>query len=268
MVETEERPSASDPKPPSERPRRVATILGRLAQAVREQNWFAVALELVIVVLGVVVGFQVTAWGNDRAARAEEQDLLRGLRAEYEEVISDLREQVEKHTRIERDLTTILDALGQAERSGAASAAVADTTLVWALVPTTTQFSQGVLDGMLRTGRLQLIQDKELRTALSEWEGVLADVTEDEVASREIVAAQLEPLLWRIMDVRAIRTYDLLLGTLPPSAMEATSNVPVDAELMGALSTRRFWQRHTIREFSGPQEEAQRILALIDRALD
>lgn len=79
-------------------------ILDRLTQAVREQNWFAVVLEVCIVVLGVVLGFQVTAWGDERAMR-------------------------------------------------------------------------------------------ELRTALSEWEGVLADVTEDEVQSRDIVVFQLEPLL-------------------------------------------------------------------------
>ena len=48
------------PEPPVVRPRRAYTILGRLTQAVREQNWFAVALELVIVVFGVVIGFQVT----------------------------------------------------------------------------------------------------------------------------------------------------------------------------------------------------------------
>ena len=240
MVETYEQIPASESEAPVERPRRAHTILARLAAAMREQNWFAVALEALIVIVGVVVGFQITAWGNERAARAEEQDLLRGLQAEFTDALSELGRQAEKHERIERDLTTILDALSRAERTGSASVVVADTTLAWALVPTTTQISQGVLDGMLRTGRLQLIQDQELRTALAEWEGVLADVTEDEVASREIVVAQLEPLLWRVMDVRAVRNYDLLLGTLPSLVMEATSDVPVDAELMGVLSTRRF----------------------------
>ena len=243
-------------------------ILRRIAQHVREQNWTAVAIDFVIVVAGVVIGFQVTAWGTERAARADEQALLRGLRAEFADALDDLGAQAEKHARIERDVTAILDALARAEQDGASSAAVADTTLAWALVPTTTQFSQGVLDGMLATGRLQIIRDDEFREALAEWAGVLADVTEDEVASREIVVAQLEPALWRAMDVRAIRTYDLLLGTLPPSAMAATSDVPVDRELMGVLSTRRFWQRHTVREFDGPQAEARRILALIDRSLD
>lgn len=255
-----------EPTPEPSTPRR-RLFFARLAEAVRRQDWFVVALEVAIVVLGVIIGFQVTAWGNERAARVQEQELLRGLQTEFTDALSRLERQANKHARIERDLTTIIDALGRAEQAGAASAPVADTTIAWALVPTTTQFSQGVLDGMLRTGQLQLVQDRELRTALAEWAGVLADVTEDEEASRDIVVYQLEPLLWRLMDVRAARTYDLLLGTLPPSAMEATSDVPVNRELTGVLSTRRFWQRHTIREFSGPQEEGARILTLIRRSL-
>jgi hypothetical protein len=55
MTENEEATAPKDP--PS---RRAGTILGRLSQALREQNWFAVVLEVCIVIVGVVVGFQVT----------------------------------------------------------------------------------------------------------------------------------------------------------------------------------------------------------------
>jgi len=39
-------------------------ILARISRAIREQNWFTVALEFVIVIAGVVIGFQVRA--NER----------------------------------------------------------------------------------------------------------------------------------------------------------------------------------------------------------
>ncbi|HEX7070690.1 MAG TPA: hypothetical protein VF190_07785 [Rhodothermales bacterium] len=263
MIETEAHPTEAAPT----EWHRASIALQRLAAALREQNWVAVVLEFGIVVMGVVIGFQVTAWGNERAARSEEEALLNGLRVEFSEVLVGLDQQAAKHLQISRDVTRILETLRQAERSGGAFATIADTTLAWALVPTTTQFSQGVLSGMLSTGRLELVRDLELRTALAEWAGVLADVTEDEVASRQIVMNQLEPLLWRLMDARPIRSYELLLGTLPPSTMQGTSDVPVNTELMGALSTRLFWQNHTIREFEAPQAEARRILSLIDRSL-
>lgn len=243
-------------------------ILARLNKAIREQNWFAVALEVLIVVLGVVIGFQVTAWGNERASRAEEQELLRGLQAEFTEVVADLETQVDKHRGVERALATTLEALNQADRTGASTAAVADTTLAWANIASTTQFSQGLLSGMLATGRLGLIRDQQLRSALSEWEGVLADVTEDEMASRDLITNQFAPILWRRMDVQSFLRYRLLLGTLSESEVGTTSAVPVDTETLGVLATRLYWQQHLIREFEGPQRAAERILGLIEQSLE
>ena len=69
--------------PEAPRPRRPWTFLGRIAQALREQNWAAVAVELVIVVLGVVIGFQVTTWGNERVDRARERLVLEDLRRDF-----------------------------------------------------------------------------------------------------------------------------------------------------------------------------------------
>ncbi len=243
-------------------------ILSHLKQTIREQNWFAIGLEIVIVVFSVVIAFQVTAWGNERANRVEEQELLRGLQGEFTNVVSALQAQVAKHRRVERAVSTTLEALATAQRSGAQSATVADTALAWAYIPSTTQFSQGILIGTLTTGRLGLIRDHELRAALSAWEGVLADVTEDEIASRDIVMHQLEPTMWRRMDVRPFRNYALLLGTLSASETGAISDVPTDPEIIGVLTTRHYWLQHVIQEFSGPQEEAHRILDLIDRSLE
>ncbi len=260
---------------PEARPRRAGTILGRLSHAVREQNWFAVVLELLIVVLGVVAGFQITAWGDERAARAEERELLQGLRAEFGQVGSELEVQLEKHRRVEEAVVTVLAAVTQARDAGAPFGTVPDVTLAWVFVPSTTQFSQGILNGMLVTGRLELIRDRELRTALSEWEGVLADVTEDEVGSRQLVMDHLDPIFWSRMDVSPFRSYALDAGgaggasrDLPSGEPGSTSEVPVDSEVIGVLTARLQWQQHLIREFSQPREEAQRILALIDRSLE
>ena len=37
-------------------------ILANLTKAIREQNYYAVVLEFLIVIAGVVIGFQITAW--------------------------------------------------------------------------------------------------------------------------------------------------------------------------------------------------------------
>jgi hypothetical protein len=51
-------------------------LLRRIKVHVDEQNWFAVLLDFVIVVVGIFVGLQVDNWNEDRKTRAEEQRYL------------------------------------------------------------------------------------------------------------------------------------------------------------------------------------------------
>jgi hypothetical protein len=57
-------------------------ILRRVIEHVKAQNWFAVAIDFVIVVLGVFIGLQVSNWNNARAFDARERELLGELRDE------------------------------------------------------------------------------------------------------------------------------------------------------------------------------------------
>jgi len=55
----------------ADHPKRSGLIVQRISQAIREQNWVAVALEFLIVVSGVVIGFQITAWNQLQAERKQ-----------------------------------------------------------------------------------------------------------------------------------------------------------------------------------------------------
>lgn len=53
------------------------------------QNWFAVALDFIIVVAGILIAFQITAWNEQRADRAKEAlylfELIEDLNADLAE---------------------------------------------------------------------------------------------------------------------------------------------------------------------------------------
>ncbi len=51
-------------------------ILRKLATAMREQNWFTVVLEILIVVVGIFVGLQVDGWNEARKDKAKERIYL------------------------------------------------------------------------------------------------------------------------------------------------------------------------------------------------
>ena len=54
----------------------------RLVESLRTQNWTAVAIDLVIVVVGVYIGIEVANWNTDRGDRLREAGLLREIAAD------------------------------------------------------------------------------------------------------------------------------------------------------------------------------------------
>lgn len=174
MTGAEVPPPSAPESPPARTPRRT-TFVGRLADALREQNWAAVGIELGIVVLGVLIAFQVTAWGEARADRSKEEVYLRQLAA---------------------DLVETERILGWADSVNALSARAADhlagafydpdlpprdSLLVWIGKATnlvTVDPITGTAHALVETGDLGLIRDDSLRSAITAYLGQIEGMRE------------------------------------------------------------------------------------------
>lgn len=60
-------------------------ILRRFTEHVKEQNWFAVWLDVVVVIFGVYVGIYLGEVANERSIRAEVRDALEVVRVQLEQ---------------------------------------------------------------------------------------------------------------------------------------------------------------------------------------
>ena len=65
-------------------------ILKRLRQEAGRQNWFGVAVDLVILIVGVFLGMQVNNWNQDRLDRAEGREYRNQLYLDHESNQRDL----------------------------------------------------------------------------------------------------------------------------------------------------------------------------------
>lgn len=142
-------------------------ILRSLKRAIGDQNWFAVAVEILIVVVGILLALQFDQWSQDRADRALEREYLQRL-------VEDLE--------IERG--RIVDAIGSTENRLAAirrleayvkepiSASDRPATVPWALETVSwrsfPKVNAFVFRELQSTGRLKLIRSVALRRALAE----------------------------------------------------------------------------------------------------
>ncbi|MEM9014357.1 MAG: hypothetical protein AAGB02_04535 [Pseudomonadota bacterium] len=65
-------------------------ILRRITEHVKAQNWFAVGLDFVIVVVGVFIGIQVANWNEARQAAVAEREIFARLRFEADQAATAL----------------------------------------------------------------------------------------------------------------------------------------------------------------------------------
>jgi len=140
-------------------------LLRRFSEHIKKQNWFAVFLDLFIVVLGVYLGFQVTAWNEQRGERALEaeylqriHDELRDAKVVLESIISDAK----GNGLFAPDLSEYFD--GHVVQPDYQRLAVA--IYKFGLDPIDLRFDVSTYDDLVSTGRLRLISDPELRQAI------------------------------------------------------------------------------------------------------
>ncbi len=93
-------------------------ILRRITEHVKAQNWFAVGLDFLIVVVGVFVGLQVSNWNEARNAAVAEAQLIVRLAEELEVLEVELAQDSERYASAVLGTRTVLTAL----RAGAAPA--------------------------------------------------------------------------------------------------------------------------------------------------
>lgn len=68
-------------------------ILRSITKHLKEQNWFAVALDFVIVVVGILIAFQITNWNDARGERQREVQILR-------EIATDLHNDIFEYSQV------------------------------------------------------------------------------------------------------------------------------------------------------------------------
>jgi hypothetical protein len=69
-------------------------ILRRLAQHLKDQNWTAITIEFVLLVLGVFLGMQVANWNDERHLEARRSAALARLHSESEAAIAYLERRI------------------------------------------------------------------------------------------------------------------------------------------------------------------------------
>jgi hypothetical protein len=203
-------------------------LIRRFSQHLREQNWFAVALDFLVVVLGIFIGLQVADWNQARLDRQEAEYHLSFLYSELSREIASAEAEIE---RSEQVLERSFQAVQLLIRDEPVS-----------------------LRRMIDDGKLDLIDSKALQRAILQFESAYLDAIEQTDTSYS----------YSLVVTPQITASVKYMG---PDVISTPAELRSNETLRSAVRDKAIWQRIQFDELIKMQEARLRLKKILEDSL-
>lgn len=142
-------------------------LLRSITKHLKEQNWFAVALDFIIVIFGVFIGIQLGNWNEERADNARSQQYLERIASDLTQEISIYNDRLQFWRQVSEYGMAVLDEVN----TGETSLSEWELLIAYFQASQTAQFypSNATFEELQSAGNLELIRSADLRSVLSEY---------------------------------------------------------------------------------------------------
>jgi hypothetical protein len=201
----------------------------RFLESVKRHDWFAVATEFVIVVLGIFIGLQASLWVQTRQDVETERRYLERLLADSDANVRALEQAIGVNDRKAATLSSLAVAL---ENGGTVPSQpeLSNVMCRWFIQPAV-NVRRGTYVELVSSGRLALLRDENLRSRLA-----LEQAAHDEAERLDILAPAVFQAAVPLADYRDWR----IVGAGGGSGTGAgASGVDCDFNVAGMRADRR-----------------------------
>lgn len=207
----------------------------------------------------------ISAFATDRAwdwwqDRQEEREVLSGLLDEFQGYRSDLESRRAHWDSIRVGMEILFSDPEQGTDLTGAQVRDAARSLVYS---STYAPGSGVRDALIAAGRLEVVQDRDLRRRLVAWDAVLGEVQDNEVVARELILREIVPFLAeRGTPVGTLESTTASSGLTPGAEAAAWTRVASDPQFLALAGVRHAWLVSSIEEYG---EAVLFVEALLER---
>ena len=224
-------------------------LLRRIKQHVQNENWFAVFVDFVIVVVGVYVGIEVSNWNEQRQEEQRGQQYLQRIKADLE---NDLQTIANRHNFWTQVLGHGQGAIAHAETGMLVSDSAAKTVLAYFQASQVAPYRavNVTYQEMVAAGDLNLIESSKLRAEFAEYFVNATDLQETHLfrhipeyreVLRGLIPYDLQDYIWTNCHRAVGNSQELVDCDLPveeAAAEEMLSRLVENDEVVREL---RFW---------------------------
>lgn len=240
-------------------------ILARMAQAIKQQNWFQVTIEIIIVVIGIFLGLQVTDWNEGRQERIEEKNYLERVLSDMEESALEQQQQMVQAAYMGENLqylvTKLMDGTFEEADQGRLISGLDATGFIAS--PVTNKVT---INEMQSSGKMLLIRDIELREAIGS-----IILSFDEVKARTNYAIQATTTLQPVFAHLALYEYAEDGAGIDGWGYTITGDfakISSDQDMINRLSNVGGWIRYTSSQLDQHHRNTLDLIAKLKEALN
>jgi len=211
-------------------------IFQRMAKAIRRQDWFQVTIEILIVVIGIFLGLQVTDWNEDRKKSKTEQALVNQMLIEADRAKIEVVNYLADHDRIIHRASDFIAALAKEE-----SCNFTDQELSMGLVAVTSfppfKLELTVVNELIQSGNTHVLANDDLRLKITEIRSELILLKEQWLrysATKAHVTETVFPAIGTVFEYN--KGFDLDDNSVTGLSFMAPKTLCSDFALIGQLS--------------------------------
>lgn len=140
--------------------------------------------EIFLVVIGILLALQINNWNEQRKMNIKEAIYLNGLKADLEKSKTALTRVIKKTDRVAKTVDTLVIMI---KKNGESLTLIQIDSLTSSSTGFTVFMpSEGVINDIIGSGKLDMINNNELRKKIASWEADLRMIREYETLGKEV----------------------------------------------------------------------------------
>ena len=178
--------------------------------------------EILLVVIGILIALQIDNLNEYRKDREEERELLLQLRSEYQSNLEQLNQKIGLREKMITATKKLLDYVDHPEKRNT------DSTLFYLGYTILTPTFDPIVNDIISSGRIQLLQNPKLKEDLSRWTSDVVQVTEEEIVWLNYRSNSYRPFLEESISSRTLTHHNWKNGLMANFQLDKAVNTEFD----------------------------------------
>jgi len=234
-------------------------------------SWIRIAAEAAAILVSILLAFAIDAWWAERLERIDERRSLVRLYDEFESNRERIDGWISTGRSAYRGLESALhvsELLDAALKNGLDSVSIPDTQIAALIQTSTFEAELPVYEGLVRSGRIEIIENNDIINAIAVWERNLRNTSEQQLAGRRFVNDQLLPALASNPNLQHVLLNQFAPVQVAPLDPDGMTEIRVDPLVVNLVAQRYFWAALARRSMTSTRDSADQVMFEISKFLE